>query len=399
MRACLVSQEYPGGGYTGGIGTQTRVKAAGLAALGHEVDVLTAAAHAEDGTPLPGMTVHRLREEALEDVRTTESYWLGHSWSVLRALRRLAGARGYDVVDFPDYGAEGFAYALDREQEDPTAIVVHLHGSLGMFAEQIGWPEHGSRFHRAGTFMEDLVIEDADGVIAASASIAELTGTRLPEAAAQIELVEGAVDTGLFSPPRERRDAGERLLFVGSLAANKGAGTVLDAFIALSARRPALTLTIAGSGDEDHERLLRERIEEHGLAARVEMLGFVEHERLPELYRAADVFAAPSQYEGGLGMVYLEAMACGLPVLARASGGARETVADGETGLLLARGDSAETIAALERLLADAELRGRMGAAARARVLERFGAAAYAERVAAAYERAVQRRRAAVLVA
>jgi glycosyltransferase involved in cell wall biosynthesis len=397
MRVCLVSQEYPGGGYTGGIGTQTRVKAAGLAALGHEVDVVTAAGPEHDEAA-PGATLHRLRETALEEVRSTEAYWLGHSWMVLLALRRLAGARGYDVVDFPDYGAEGFAYALDREDDDPTAIVVHLHGSLGMFAERIGWPEQGSRFHRAGTFMEDLAIEAADGVIAASASIAELTAMRLPQRSAPIELVEGAVDTELFSPPRERRAPRERLLFVGSLAANKGAGAVLDAFVALSARRPSTALAIAGTGDEDHERLLRERIDEHGLDGRVEMLGFVEHERLPDLYRSADLFVAPSQYEGGLGMVYLEAMACGLPVLARASGGAREAVADGETGVLLTRGDSAETAAALERLLDDEELRARMGRAARARVLERFGPAAYAERVAGAYARAVERRRAEVLV-
>jgi glycosyltransferase involved in cell wall biosynthesis len=350
------------------------------------------------------VTVHRLRaaDWGLDEVHSTEAYWVGHSWSVLRTLRSLAATGEYHVVDFPDYGGEGFAYTLDRGEQERTAVVVHLHGSLGMFAEQIGWPEPGSRFHRVGTAMEDTAINAADGVIAASASIALLTTSRLRLPAELIEVVEGAVDTAVFSPRQGRapgtQDSGQRLLFVGSLAANKGAGTVLEAFISLAARKPALSLSIAGSGDEDHERLLRERIDETGLAERVRMLGFVEHDELPDLYRASDIFVAPSQYEGGLGMVYLEAMACGLPVIARAAGGAREAVLDGRTGLLLSSGDVAETAGAIERLLGDTALRTRMGVAARDRVVKRFGAERYAERVAGAYERAVARRRAAVLV-
>lgn len=158
MRICLVSQEYPPG-RVGGIGTQTQIKAVSLAAGGHEVEVLTAAQHPqpwlvtrEDG----GVTVHELRAPGVDfEVYRTETYWLGYSWTVLGALRSLQRSSPFDVIDFPDYGAEGFAFQLDRAEDDRSAVVVHLHGSLGMFCEKIGWPDPSEGLHRVGLFMED----------------------------------------------------------------------------------------------------------------------------------------------------------------------------------------------------------------------------------------------------
>lgn len=403
MRICLVSQEYPPG-HTGGIGTQTLVKAHALAACGHEVEVLTAGpdsgpwlATREDG----GVRVHELRTPGGEfAVYRTETYWLGYTWTVLAGLRSLQDARAFELIDFPDYGGEGLAFQLDRPEEDATATVVHLHGSLSMFAERIGWPEPSEPLHRVGTLMEDVSIEAADRVIAASRSIAELTATRLEIPFERIDVVEGAVDLDAFCPAGEPRtqDDGQRLLFVGSIAQNKGVGTVFQAFARLAPSYPDLTLTLAGTGDEDSVEDLRAEIAAAGLGERVSLLGFVEHAQLPDLYRSADVMAAPSQYEGGLGMTYLEAMACGLPVVASAAGGAGEAIVAGKTGLLLDHGDAQATAAAIAALLESPELRARMGTAGRARVQERFGPKRYAARVTEAYERAIERRRASVVV-
>ncbi len=401
MRICLVSQEYPPG-YVGGIGTQTLVKARGLLELGHEVEVLTAGAEEmPPGTTVSsrdeaGLTVHGMRPPGASfPVRRTEAYWLGYTWAVLGALRALGEQRRYDVIDFPDYAAEGLAYQLDRDEEDTATVVVHLHGSLGMFAKEIGWPPAGDPLLRVGGVMEDTSIEMADGLIAASRSIAELTCARLGTPPERIEVVEGAVDERVFSPEPAAPHGGPRLLFVGNLVPNKGAATVLEAFIRLAGEHDGLTLTIAGSADEDYAGELRARAAQAGVGERVDLLGFVEHAELPALYRAADVFAAPSRYEGGLGLVYLEAMACGLPVVARAAGGAAEAVAPGETGLLLERGDVEETAAAIGALVGDPQMRARMGAAARERVLARFTPARYSERVIRGYERAIERRRGA----
>ena len=401
MRVCLVSQEYPPG-TVGGIGTQCRVKALGLAARGHEVEVLTAG-----GTSGPslmrrddcGVPVHELRAPggAFELYRT-ETYWLGYSWAVLGALRQLSAERDFDVIDFPDYAAEGMAFQLDRRENDATALVVHLHGSLSMFAEKIGWPERHESLYRVGTFMEDLSIESADGLLAASRSIAALAAERYEIPEERIDVVEGAVDTDAFSPARHSAVDGEtRLLFVGDVEASKGVQAVLEAFIGLASSHPGLSLVIAGSAEAATVEEMRAQADGAGVGERLTMLGFVEHEQLPELYRSCDLFAAPSDYEGGLGMVYLEAMACGLPAVAVAAGGAAEAIEHGQTGLLLERGDVQETRAAIERLLLDAEMRARMGVAARQRVLERFGVERYSERVLAAYEHAVDRRRASVV--
>jgi glycosyltransferase involved in cell wall biosynthesis len=401
VRICIVSQEYPPG-YTGGIGTQSRLKAHVLAAQGNEVEVLTAGE--ESGPALVDrddgpVRVHEIRIPGAEfAVYRTETYWLGYTWAVLGALRALGEQQPYDVIDFPDYGAEGLAFELDRQDDDPTTVVVHLHGSLQMFAQQIGWPEPEEPLHRVGTFMEDEAIGRADRLLAASRSIAEFTAGRGVTARDQIDVVLGAVDTELFSPAAAPAiPTGEiRLLFVGSIVANKGVRTVCDAFLRLAPAHPELSLTIAGEGDEEMAAQMQVDAARAGLADRLELLGFVEHAELPALYRSADLVAAPSQFEGGLGMVYLEAMASGLPVIATAAGGAAEAVLDGETGILLERGDVPETAAAIERLAADASQRRRMGAAARLRAEREFSGERYAERVAEAYGRAIERRRAAL---
>lgn len=401
MRICLVSQEYPPG-YVGGIGTQTRVKARGLLAQGHEVEVLTAGE--ETGPALAtrqddGVTVHALRPPGgAFPMHTTEAYWLGYTWSVLAALRSLGERRRIDVIDFPDYAAEGLAYQLDRPEDDPTAVVVHLHGSLAMFSEQIGWPPPDDPLLRIGTFMEDTSVETADGLLAASHSIAELTSARLEIDPDLIDVVAGAVESDLFTPAPADRARAPKLLFVGNLVPNKGVATVLEAFIRLAGEHPELTLELAGSAEADVADELRARAERAGLGDRVRVLGFVEHEDLPGLYRSADVFAAPSRYEGGLGLVYLEAMACGLPVIATAAGGAAEAIENGETGLLLERGDVEETTAAIGALLHDPARRARMGAAGRERVCAHYTPQRYTAKVIRAYERAIERRRGSPLV-
>jgi len=400
---CLVSQEYPPG-QVGGIGTQTRVKALGLAARGHDVTVLTAGP--SSGPELVarddhGVAVYELRTPGgAFAVYRTETFWLGYSWAVLGALRELAERRPFDLIDFPDYAAEGFAFQVDRREEDPAAVVVHLHGSLSMFAEQIGWPEPHESLYRVGTFMEDRSIESADALIAASRSIAELAARRYETALEQIEVVDGAVDTDRFCPPPEPRasDGCVTLLFVGDVEASKGVQTVLDAFIGLAQGHRDLSLVIAGAAEPATVDAMSAQARAAGAGERVSIRGFVEHDELPELYRSADLFAAPSDYEGGLGMVYLEAMACGLPVIALAAGGAAEAIEQGKTGILLEHGSVEETSAAIEWLVSDAELRASMGEAGRRRVRELFAPERYAARVAGAYERAIERRRASAVV-
>ena len=161
---------------------------------------------------------------------------------------------------------------------------------------------------------------------------------------------------------------------------------LVEAALTLRARYPALHLRAIGKADFPRELdELQERVREEGAEDHVEFLGYLPRAALPAHYAWCDVFAGPSTFEPGPGNVYLEAMACGRPVVACASGGTPEVVLDGRTGVLVPPGDPDALIEALEALAADANRRQRLGDEARRWVEERFTLAQYARRVERIY--------------
>ena len=155
---------------------------------------------------------------------------------------------------------------------------------------------------------------------------------------------------------------------------------------------PDAELVVAGGGDgreldaDPHVRSLRAAAAEHGVADRVRFVGPVARADVPALMRSADVVAAVPWYEP-FGIVPLEAMACGVPVVGSAVGGLLDTVVDGVTGLLVPPRNPAATAAALNRVLGDEEYRLRLGRAAAAHVADRFGWARVAELTESVYLR------------
>ena len=398
MNVCLVSQEYPPVMAQGGISTQTWNKARSLAGLGHTVHVISCSAGAGPDVQTEtdaGVVVHRLRPPGVDfPVYETPTYWVGHSWAVLGQLRRLTELLTFDVIDFPEYGAEGFAYQLDRTLWNWVPVVVQLYGSLAMFVEHIGWPERGSAFHRVGTMMEEFSIKQADALLACSADIADLTAGFYGVARESIAVVHCGVDAATFrpGPEKERKEARPTVLFVGNIVANKGVEVVVKAMLRLRAKYPNIRLVILGKESNLVEDI-RSRVRGEGAEANYEFPGFVERAELPRYYNEADVFCSPAQYEGGVANVYIEAMACGCPVVASTAGGGPEAVADGETGLLVPPNDLDAVVRALDRILADAPLRRRMGRAARRRVEEYFAMDKYIQRVLAVYHQAIDHSR------
>jgi type III pantothenate kinase len=184
---------------------------------------------------------------------------------------------------------------------------------------------------------------------------------------ARLSVVPCGVDLGLFGPdgPAEERDPGRRrLLYVGRLVQRKGIGNVISAL----PRLPDVELVVAGGPppeklDRDPEvRRLRRLAAELGVAERVELRGRVERERLPELIRSADAVVTVPWYEP-FGIVPLEAMACGVPVVATAVGGMIDSIVDGRTGVHVPPRDPDRLAEAIESLLAQPELCRRYGAA------------------------------------
>jgi D-inositol-3-phosphate glycosyltransferase len=203
-------------------------------------------------------------------------------------------------------------------------------------------------------------------------------------------VVPCGVDLDTFTPagpaagPRVRR--GQRLLSVGRLVPRKGVDTAVAALVDL----PGSHLAIAGGPpaaalDADPEaRRLRALAQRLGVADRVHLLGSVPHDRLPDLLRWTDAVIATPWYEP-FGIVPLEAMACGRPVIGSAVGGLLDTVVPGETGTLVPPRDPAALAAAVADLLADDAGRARMGRAARRRALAHYGWDDVAAAVESAY--------------
>jgi len=163
-------------------------------------------------------------------------------------------------------------------------------------------------------------------------------------------------------PPKARL-----IVSTGRLVGWKGLRLVVSAMPGLA--RDVHYLAV-GAGPEAES--LRAHASVLGVADRVHLAGRVEHPELPAVLSQADIYVQPSIGEESFGISVVEAMACGLPVLASDFGALPEVVADGETGMLVARGDVSAWTSALADLLADPARRQRMGTAARARAEAKF---------------------------
>jgi glycosyltransferase involved in cell wall biosynthesis len=167
----------------------------------------------------------------------------------------------------------------------------------------------------------------------------------------------------------------DRVLYVGRVTRQKGLGQLIRAVGAVE----GATLEVSGEGwwKPAAEKLVARL----GLESRVRFLGWLAPAELDAAYRRAAVVAVPSLWPEPFGMVGLEAMARGRPVLATATGGIPEWLIDGETGLLTPPGDVRALARALERLLDDPDLRARMGAAGAEHVRRRFTATVHVARI------------------
>lgn len=213
----------------------------------------------------------------------------------------------------------------------------------------------------------------ADRISVVSRYAERLLVDLFPSTAGKVVLTPGALRAAFGAPIAKPTSPPDRLvvLTVARIHPRKGQLRVIEALKALpSPLRAKLEYWIVGSHDKDgYERILQAAA--HGAGFPVKFLGDVPDDRLSAIYAQADIFAMTSVPHRlsveGFGLVYLEAGAHRLPVVAHAIGGVPEAVLDGETGLLVRPEDPSALTAAFARLLQDAELRRRLGEAGRVR--------------------------------
>ncbi|MFA9428796.1 glycosyltransferase [Egicoccus sp. AB-alg2] len=240
---------------------------------------------------------------------------------------------------------------------------------------------------------ERRIVAEADRIVATCSDEAfELR--QLGADMRRVSIVPCGVNLTNFGPdgpaaPRDPRFT-HRVVVVSRLVPRKGIDDVVRALTGV----PDTELVVAGGPKRDHldadaeVRRLRAVATQHGVADRVRFVGALERHEVPPLLRSADVAVTVPWYEP-FGIVPLEIMACGVPVVASAVGGMIDTVVDGVTGLHVPPRDPQAVAAAVRRLLADAALRERLGGAGVERVRQRYTWNRVADAVVDAYQQAL----------
>lgn len=292
--------------------------------------------------------------------------------SVAGRMRALIADRGIDTVWFGAAAPLALLAPIAR-RAGADRVIASTHG------HEVGWsmlPVARTALRRIGdtTDVVTFVSRYTRGRFAAAFG---------PRAA--LEHLPPGVDTDRFTPDpaaraelRARYGLGERPVVVclSRLVPRKGQDTLIRALPAIRRRVPDAVLVIVGGGP--YRSALQRQAQAHGVTDQVLFTGGVPGDELPAHHAMADVFAMPCRTRGagldveGLGIVYLEASATGIPVVAGRSGGAPETVRDGETGLVVDGTDISAVTGAVADLLCDPDRAAAMGAAGRAWALQNW---------------------------
>jgi D-inositol-3-phosphate glycosyltransferase len=377
MRIDMVSEHASplavlGGADAGGQNVHVAALSAALARLGTEVVVHTRRDDPElppSVKAAPGVTVQHVDAGPAEPIPKDEL--LPHMDEFARRLRESFRADPPDVVHGHFWMSGRAALAAARPLGIPVVQTFH---ALGVVKRR----HQGARDTSPPTRLreEAAVARETDRIVATcSDEVFELV--RMGADLRRVAVVPCGVDLQLFRPegPRAPRPAARfRLLVVSRLVERKGIGNVITAM----AKLPQAELVVAGGppaaelGADLEVRRLTALAGRLGVAGRVRLLGQVGRAELPALYRSADLVVCVPWYEP-FGIVPLEAMACGVPVVATAVGGLVDTVVDGVTGVHVPPRQPWVVADAVAGLLADPERRAALGAAGARRARRRYG--------------------------
>ena len=379
MRILAINYEFPPLG--GGAGNATACLAREWAANGHDVEILTGGFRGlPDVQDLDGYTVRRIRSPRRHQGQCSVAEMCSFlALSLVPALRRGSAFRPDVAIAFFSIPSGPATWLLKAALGVPYIVSLRGGDVPGFDARNMG------QMHAVTAPITSVIWRDASAVVANSAGLRDLAGAFAPDL--PIAEIPNGVDTHRFSPAVKRapHDGPVELLFVGRLARQKG----LDVLIEALAQLPdaAWRLRIAGDGPERAplESLARRR----GLAARVVFHGWAQRDELPELYRSSDVFVFPSNDEG-MPNVLLEALACGLPVVATRVAGNEQLVLE-QNGILVPPRDPVAFAAALATLLNDADVRAQMGDSSRKLASENYAWSAPARAYETIFREAIAR--------
>ena len=351
----------------GGIEIVAQKMVTGLRDRGHQLSVL--ASHGSlpqpDETIFEGVPIRRFHFWQALSRRD-----LGRIGIIRRQIEALIKDFRPDIIHCNFSGYTAF-FQLAGARAFPTPLLVALHSSL-----------HGKN-SGADTVLGNL-LRAADWVTAVSQSTLDDARAIAGEIGGRSSVIYNG-QTLASSDPWPLHWDEPRLMGIGRMAPEKGFDLAISALKPLRKRFPRLTLSLVGDGPE--RAALERQANDLGLGKAVKFVGEVSNRQIPDLLNEATIVLIPSRCREAFSQVAVEAAQMGRPVVAAATGGLREVVLEGETGLLVEMANAPALAAAVETLLVDPERTGKMGENGRKRALTLFTP----ERMILEYESLYQR--------
>lgn len=349
-----------------------------LAAQGLPVDIFTR--RTDPHTPevrefAPGVNVITITAGPTAPISKNELFPYLPDFAEQMALYSLRAGARYDVVH-AHYWLSGWAAELARRYwATPFVQMFHTTAHMKNAVSAQADRETDLRLRT-----EKRLLTLANGIIAANPDERADLIWHMGVPTDKVCTIPPGVDLALFRPldrAESRAEIGialdERVvLFVGRIDPIKGIDTLIEAaqlILSRETERPPTFVIVGGDLDDDGApygplALVADTIRERGIAANFRLVGSQPQDELPVFYAAADIVAVPSRYES-FGLVAVEALACGVPVVASRAGGLRFTIDEGVAGLLVKPQSPDALASGLESILNDDALRAAMSAAAR----------------------------------
>ena len=379
LRLCFLCQEDPSMTGKGGIARFTWDLAKAVARKGHVVHVLTRGSEHNRIDFESGVWVHRIVPTSHATpvlpagLSVPQALW-DYSASMCDELVRLSVHRRVDLVSAPIWDVEGLAILLDGRFPLITSLQTTFAVALEMHKEWETDPQFMADFGQKIIALEKFILLNSRGINAHSRAIVSDTAHRYDLVFDENTLT--VIPLGLDDQRTTVRSAGAReslnILFVGRLEQRKGIDVLLAIVPQILREFPTARFTIVGDrslkndrGVTYQEEFVRKR-ENEAFLERVDFTGIVSDDKLRHHYETCDIFVAPSRFES-FGLVFLEAMMFGKPVIGCRAGGMPEVIDSPRTGLLAEPGDPVSLLNALRALLQDARYRYEAGVEARHR--------------------------------
>lgn len=390
LKICFLSQEFSKN-CNGGVCRYTYDLSHALAESGNEVHVITRSEKKCEYEYKDGKVfVHKIIPELVnfinipEDMNVSKKN-LSYSYSACLKLLNLIDNFGIQIVEAPLWDSEGFVFSLVKS----IPLVIRLETPLFKVAEIQKWQI--TKDLKLANWMEGETARRADKTIAISRDIGTLIGSHHNISEERIDLCPLGIevpDKNLLTSGN--KESGFNVLFVGRLEKRKGVETLFNALPMVLEKVPDTQFCLVGADTNlapdggSYKKYLLKNLDKK-FHKNVKFIGYVDDMELKTYYKDCDLFVAPSLFES-FGLIFLEAMAWGRPVIGCNIGGIPEIVEDGKDGILVQPDNENTLTDAIIKLLTDKDMRVKMGVCGRKKVEEEFSTKKMAENTYTIYK-------------